>query len=77
MAGAGCLVESLSDLATAFDWAEGNDQTTVIFITTDALTRVPGDADCDVAVPEVSTRDNVNAARDVQIAIRAKQRVGV
>ena len=31
----------------------------------------------DVGVPEVSTRDSVNAARDSQIEIRAKQRIGV
>ena len=48
-----------------------------ITITTDAYSWVPGDADWDVGVPEISDRDSVNAARDAQIAIRAKQRVGV
>ena len=53
------------------------DRTTVLTITTDAYSWVPGDADWDVGVPEVSTRDSVKAARDSQIAIRAKQRIGV
>ena len=70
-------VESLSDLATALEWAKKNDRTTVISIATDAYTWVPGDADWDVGVPEVSDRDSVQKARESQIAIRAKQRVGV
>ncbi len=70
-------VESLSDLAAALDWARGNDRTTVISIVTDAYSWVPGDADWDVGVPEVSDRPSVQAARESQIAIRAKQRVGV
>ncbi len=70
-------VESLSDLAAAMDWAKGNDRTTVISIATDAYSWVPGDADWDVGVPEVSTREFVQKARESQIVIRAKQRVGV
>jgi 3D-(3,5/4)-trihydroxycyclohexane-1,2-dione acylhydrolase (decyclizing) len=70
-------VESLSDLATALEWAKGNARTTVISIATDAYSWVPGDADWDVGVPEVSNRDSVKAARESQIAIRAKQRIGV
>ncbi len=70
-------VESLTDLEAALDWAKSNDRTTLITITTDAYAWVPGDADWDVGVPEVSPRDSVKAARDSQIAIRAKQRVGV
>ena len=69
--------ESLADLEDALNWAQGTDRTTVISITSDAYAWVPGDADWDVGVPEVSTRDSVNAARESQIAIRAKQRVGV
>jgi 3D-(3,5/4)-trihydroxycyclohexane-1,2-dione acylhydrolase (decyclizing) len=69
--------ESLADLEDAMIWAQGTDRTTVISITSDAYAWVPGDADWDVGVPEVSTRDSVNAARESQIAIRAKQRVGV
>lgn len=69
--------ESLSDLESALEWARGNDRTTVISIVTDAYSWVPGDADWDVGVPEVSDRETVNKARESQIAIRAKQRVGV
>ncbi len=70
-------VESLSDLAAALEWAKGTDRTTVISIATHPDAWVPGDADWDVGVPEVSDREAVNAARKAQIAIRAKQRVGV
>ena len=38
---------------------------------------VPGDADWDVGVPEVGTRDAVAKARAHQMEIRKKQRVGV
>ena len=69
--------ESLADLEAALEWAKTNDRTTVITIVTDAYSWVPGDADWDVGVPEVSDRDAVNKARESQIAIRAKQRVGV
>lgn len=69
--------ESLADLEAALEWAKGNDRTTVLTIVTDAYSWVPGDADWDVGVPEVSERDTVNKARASQIAIRAKQRVGV
>jgi 3D-(3,5/4)-trihydroxycyclohexane-1,2-dione acylhydrolase (decyclizing) len=75
MGAASRKVESLTDLACALDWARGNDRTTVISITTDAYSWVPGDADWDVGVPEVSSRDSVKAARESQTAIRAKQRV--
>ena len=77
MGAASRKVESLADLAEALTWAKGNDRTTVISITTDAYSWVPGDADWDVGVPEVSDRASVQAARESQIAIRAKQRVGV
>ena len=59
------------------EWAQGNDRTTVLSIVTDAYSWVPGDADWDVGVPEVSERDSVKTARASQLAIRAKQRVGV
>ena len=70
-------VESLADFAAAMEWAKANDCTTVISIVTDAYAWVPGDADWDVGVPEISTREAVNKAREGQIEIRAKQRVGV
>jgi 3D-(3,5/4)-trihydroxycyclohexane-1,2-dione acylhydrolase (decyclizing) len=77
MGAASRKVESLADLEATLDWARGNDRTTVITIATDAHAWVPGDADWDVGVQEVSTRDSVKAARESQMEIRAKQRVGV
>ena len=77
MGAASRKVESLADLEDALLWAKANDRTTVISITTDAYAWVPGDADWDVGGPEVSERDSVKAARKSQIAIRAKQRVGI
>ncbi len=69
--------ESLADLDDALKWARGTDRTTVISIVTDAFSWVPGDADWDVGVPEVSDRETVREAHAKQIEIRAKQRVGV
>ena len=51
--------ESLADLAAALEWAKGNDRTTVLSIASDAYAWVPGDADWDVGVPEVSSRESV------------------
>jgi 3D-(3,5/4)-trihydroxycyclohexane-1,2-dione acylhydrolase (decyclizing) len=69
--------ESLADLRAALDWAKTTDRTTVLTIDSDAYAWVPGDADWDVGVPEVSSRESVRAARKHQQEIRAKQRVGV
>ena len=69
--------DSVADLAAAMEWAKGNDRTTVLTIPSDAYAWVPGDADWDVGVPEVSTHESVQAARKAQLDIRAKQRVGV
>lgn len=69
--------DSLADLAEAMTWARSNDRTTVIAISTDAFAWVPGDADWDVGVQEVSGRDAINRARAAQLDIRRKQRVGV
>lgn len=69
--------ESLADFEAALEWAKGNDRTTVLSIVTDAYSWVPGDADWDVGVPEVSTRKDVKEARAHQEEIRKKQRVGV
>jgi 3D-(3,5/4)-trihydroxycyclohexane-1,2-dione acylhydrolase (decyclizing) len=69
--------ESLADFKTALDWAKGNDRTTVLSIASDAYAWVPGDADWDVGVPEVSSRESVRTARNQQEQIRAKQRIGV
>jgi TPP-dependent trihydroxycyclohexane-1,2-dione (THcHDO) dehydratase len=81
-AGWGCAMVqsgpgSLCDLQAALEWATGTDRATVISIATDANSWVPGDADWDVGVREVSARDSVHKARAHQIEIRAKQRVGV
>jgi 3D-(3,5/4)-trihydroxycyclohexane-1,2-dione acylhydrolase (decyclizing) len=70
-------VDSLADLGAALEWARGTDRTTVISITTDAHSWVPGDAAWDVGVPEVTGREEVKAARADQEDIRRKQRVGV
>ncbi|WP_127904381.1 3D-(3,5/4)-trihydroxycyclohexane-1,2-dione acylhydrolase (decyclizing) [Solirhodobacter olei] len=70
-------VEGLADLEEALKWAQGNDGPTVISIVSDAYAWVPGDADWDVGVPEVSNFESVTEARKAQDAIRAKQRVGV
>ncbi|MFQ5623912.1 MAG: thiamine pyrophosphate-dependent enzyme [Paracoccaceae bacterium] len=70
-------VESLADLEKAMEWARQTDRTTVIAIETDPFRWVPGDADWDVGVPQVSERGEVRAARRDHDAIRAKQRIGV
>ncbi|MEM7047043.1 MAG: 3D-(3,5/4)-trihydroxycyclohexane-1,2-dione acylhydrolase (decyclizing) [Pseudomonadota bacterium] len=69
--------DSLADLQAGLVWAKGNEKTTVLSITTDAYSWVPGDADWDVGVPEVSPRKTVNDARAHQEGIRRKQRIGV
>ncbi len=69
--------ESLADLEAALDWAQTTDRTTVISIVSDAYAWVPGDADWDVGVPEVSVLESVNAARRAQEKIREQQRIGV
>ena len=69
--------ESLADLEEAMRWAQENDRTSVITIDTDAFAWVPGDADWDVGVPEVSERAAVREARAKQVEVRSRQRVGV
>ena len=69
--------ENLSDLENALDWASGTERTTVISIVTDAYSWVPGDADWDVGVPEISDRSEVVEARKVHEKIRSKQRLGI
>lgn len=70
-------VENLDELAKAVDWAKSNDKTTVISIVTDAFSWTPGDAWWDVGVPQISAREEVNAARKEHDKGRAKQRIGV
>jgi len=69
--------KTLQELAEAMEWAQSNDRTTLITIVTDAFAWVPGDADWDVGVPEISTRKSVQEARAHQEQIRSKQRVGI
>ncbi|MBB3302451.1 3D-(3,5/4)-trihydroxycyclohexane-1,2-dione acylhydrolase (decyclizing) [Rhizobium leguminosarum] len=69
--------ESLADLKAAMEWAQTTDRTTIVTLVTDAYAWVPGDADWDVGVPEVSERESVRKARADQEKIRSKQRVGV
>lgn len=69
--------ESLEELEEAMIWAQNNDRTTVLTIVSDAHVWVPGDADWDVGVPEVSAHESVRKARESQDAIRSKQRIGV
>jgi 3D-(3,5/4)-trihydroxycyclohexane-1,2-dione acylhydrolase (decyclizing) len=68
---------SLAELEGALEWARTTDRTTVISIATHAFEWLPGDADWDVGVPELSARDAVQKARAHQVEIRSKQRVGV
>lgn len=69
--------ESFAELEAAMDWAKTTDRTTVLSIATDGFAWVPGDADWDVGVPQVSKREEVRAAREQHDEIRARQRVGV
>ncbi len=69
--------ESLADLENAMKTALDHDGVTVINIVSDAWKWVPGDADWDVGVPEVSNFEKVRAARAAQEKIREAQRVGV
>lgn len=70
-------VEGLAELEEAIQWAKTTDRTTVISIETDAVSWVPGDADWDVGVPQVSEREEVREARKKHEEIRARQRLGV
>ena len=70
-------VGSIAELETALQETEGNDRTTVIVIETDPLiTTDAGGHWWDVAVPEVSDRPQVNAAREAYVAALRAQRAG-
>ncbi|MFN7050891.1 MAG: thiamine pyrophosphate-dependent enzyme, partial [Gemmobacter sp.] len=69
--------ESLADLETAMQEALAHDGVTLVNIVSDAWKWVPGDADWDVGVPEISNFETVRAARAAQEKIREAQRVGV
>ena len=70
-------VEGVGDLEQAFARARTTDRTTVIVIKTHPEQWTGGDAWWDVAVPEVSTREEVRAARADHVAGKEKQRIGV
>ncbi|MDR6757270.1 3D-(3,5/4)-trihydroxycyclohexane-1,2-dione acylhydrolase (decyclizing) [Mycoplana sp. BE70] len=68
-------VASIADLETALERSKGDDRTSVIVIETDPLVATEaGGHWWDVAVPEVSTRSQVKAAREKYEAARKQQR---
>ena len=70
-------VSSIAELETALQETESNDRTTVIVIDTDPLvTTDEGGHWWDVAVPEVSDRPQVNAAREAYVKALKAQRAG-
>ncbi|WP_224702077.1 3D-(3,5/4)-trihydroxycyclohexane-1,2-dione acylhydrolase (decyclizing) [Devosia aquimaris] len=70
-------VSSIAELETALQETEANDRTTVIVIDTDPLiTTDAGGHWWDVAVPEVSDRPQVNAAREAYVQALKAQRAG-
>lgn len=70
-------VGSIGELETALQETESTDRTTVIVIDTDPLiTTDEGGHWWDVAVPEVSDRPQVNAAREAYVQALKGQRVG-
>jgi 3D-(3,5/4)-trihydroxycyclohexane-1,2-dione acylhydrolase (decyclizing) len=70
-------VGSIAELETALQDSEDNDRTTVIVIDTDPLiTTEAGGHWWDVAVPEVSERPQVNAAREAYVKALQAQRAG-
>ncbi|MDB5615425.1 MAG: iolD [Devosia sp.] len=70
-------VSSIAELETALQETESNDRTTVIVIDTDPLvTTDEGGHWWDVAVPEVSDRPQVNAAREAYVTALKAQRAG-
>lgn len=70
-------VTTIADLEGAFRRAKAADRTSVIVIKVQPHVWTPGDAWWDVAVPEVSERIAVRAARAELDANRHRQRVGV
>ncbi|TGS11314.1 3D-(3,5/4)-trihydroxycyclohexane-1,2-dione acylhydrolase (decyclizing) [Mesorhizobium sp. M2E.F.Ca.ET.209.01.1.1] len=70
-------VASIAELETALAKAKKNDKTTVLVIDTDPLVSTEaGGHWWDVAVPEVSSRPQVNAARKVYEEKRQMQKIG-
>ncbi|WFS01802.1 3D-(3,5/4)-trihydroxycyclohexane-1,2-dione acylhydrolase (decyclizing) [Rhizobium tumorigenes] len=70
-------VSSITELEQAIEASRTNDRTSVFVIDTDALvTTEEGGHWWDVAVPEVSSRTEVNEAHKNYVAKRAAQRIG-
>ncbi|RWG95535.1 thiamine pyrophosphate-dependent enzyme, partial [Mesorhizobium sp.] len=70
-------VASIAELETALAKAKGNDKTTVLVIDTDPLVSTEaGGHWWDVAVPEVSSRPQVNAARKAYDEKKLMQSLG-
>ncbi len=70
-------VSTVSELEAAIERARGNDRTSVIVIETDPMASTEaGGHWWDVAVPEVSPRREVEAARSAYERARSAQRVG-
>jgi 3D-(3,5/4)-trihydroxycyclohexane-1,2-dione acylhydrolase (decyclizing) len=70
-------VESLADLEMALERSKKNDRTTVIVIDTDPMRSTDiGGSWWNVAVPEVSPRGTVRAARRKYVRALRNQRVG-
>jgi 3D-(3,5/4)-trihydroxycyclohexane-1,2-dione acylhydrolase (decyclizing) len=70
-------VASIADLEEALERAKTNDRTTVIVIDTDPLvTTMAGGHWWDVAVPEVSDREEVQSARKAYVDATRGQKIG-
>jgi len=76
----GCLAEGVTDitgLEEAFERARGADRTTVIVIRTAPHDWTPGGAFWEVGVPEVTSLEDVDAARGHLLEGKRRQRVGL
>ncbi|MDH6268305.1 3D-(3,5/4)-trihydroxycyclohexane-1,2-dione acylhydrolase (decyclizing) [Rhizobium sp. SG_E_25_P2] len=70
-------VASIAELEQALEQTKANDRTTLIVIDTDPLiTTQEGGHWWDVAVPEVSPRESVNAAHEAYVKALAAQQIG-
>ena len=72
----GVAVESIAELEEAFDRARDADRTTVIAIEVASEAWTPGGAFWEVAVPEVSDREEIAAAHERLLEGKSRQRVG-
>jgi 3D-(3,5/4)-trihydroxycyclohexane-1,2-dione acylhydrolase (decyclizing) len=72
----GIAVESIAELEEAFDRAREADRTTVIAIEVAPEAWTPGGAFWEVAVPEVSDREEIAAAHERLLEGKSRQRVG-